>query len=86
MGLSPAHSQKITQLISTLVDRDGAEARFAGVRSDLLGGPPVLGGFGALPLLEHLQARAAKWILYKATGGGRGGRELHHRGGAISGS
>ena len=69
VGLSPAHSQKITQLISTLVDRDGAEARFAGVRSDLLGGPPVLGGFGALPLLEHLQARAAKWIIRAITHG-----------------
>jgi exonuclease III len=67
-GLPPP--QQLGQLqraAAALVDRKQAPAdgarRFAGIRGDLLALQPEAGGFGALPLVEHTQARHAKWAV-----------------------
>jgi hypothetical protein len=57
---------QLTALAARLVDRglpSGPLARraFTGVRADLLVGHPSGGGFGALPLVEHIRARHAVW-------------------------
>ncbi len=54
-----------TRLTARLVDRglgpDDAERRATGVPAQLLPGHPTTGGFGVLPLEEHITARCVKW-------------------------
>jgi hypothetical protein len=56
---------QLQRAAAKLIDRKQAPGdsrrRFAGVRADLLAGRPVDGGFGALPLVEHVCARWAVW-------------------------
>jgi len=58
--------------LATFVDRSrapGAAGGFAGVQALLLPGPPASGGFGLLPLREHVEARRAVWMSRLASGG-----------------
>ena len=66
-GLPPAQTlQDLTAVVAALVDSGIAPGgqvgpRFAGVAADLLVGSPKEGGFGVLPLAEHIRARHAVW-------------------------
>ena len=53
--------------VAKLVDRalgpDEAARRFTGVPLRLLPGHPTVGGFGVLPLEQHVRSRHAKWTI-----------------------
>ena len=55
--LPPALHGKLVKRLAALVDRGGRQGAFAGVRAALLPGHPSTGGFGLLPLGEHVTAR-----------------------------
>jgi len=62
-GLPEVRRVELQRLAVRLVDRglgpDSGERRLPGVRSGLLVGRPRLGGFGLLPLEQHVRARHA---------------------------
>lgn len=66
-GGPPAKScmAKLASKAARLVDRrlgpEDRDQRLTGVPAALLPGPPRTGGFGLLPLCEHVQARNAVW-------------------------
>ena len=67
-GGMPPHQllRGLTSTIAALVDPGVAPGqqvgpRFAGVAADLLIGSPKEGGFGVLPLAQHIRARHAVW-------------------------
>jgi len=67
-GLPRCVAEDIEKMTTALVDRDTTvepEARrvFAAVRDDLLRAPARVGGFGALPLVQHTNGREAKWAI-----------------------
>ena len=67
-GLPPPESlQPLHAATAKLVDRGQAPSdtrrAFAGVAADMLPGRPADGGFGVLPLAEHVSARHAWWGL-----------------------
>lgn len=58
----PPLINRLVKATAALVDRGGAPGRrFAGVHRDLLVGSPAAGGFGVMPLLQHVRARWARW-------------------------
>lgn len=62
VGIPP--EQDITELqrmLAWLVDRNMQPRAYTWVRRELLVGSPKQGGFGVLPLLEHIRARHAWW-------------------------
>jgi hypothetical protein len=62
MGLPPKGMLKQLQAkVAAIVDRKGN--RLTGVTGALLVGSPVEGGFGLLPLEQHIQGRRARWGL-----------------------
>jgi hypothetical protein len=65
VALPAPHLRRLRGAAAALVDRGAAPAaaarRFAGVPADLLSGHPREGGFGLLPLADHLRARRAVW-------------------------
>jgi hypothetical protein len=74
-GLPPAALlDELCSKVAKLVDRGQAprdsQRRFAGVKQQLLSGSPVVGGFGALPLREHVTARHAVWAVRLLAGPG----------------
>jgi hypothetical protein len=67
-GLPPAAAlSRFQRGVAAIVDRrqrpDSSTRRFAGVRWDLLQGPPAAGGFGLLHLVEHVRARHLIWFI-----------------------
>ena len=63
--LAAAQVGRLVNITAKLVDRGAAPAdpkrRFPGVAASLLSGAPSAGGFGVLPLREHVRARHAVW-------------------------
>lgn len=61
----PAVARRLTRATARLVDRAqgprSRRRRFAGLHHSVLFGRPADGGFGALPLAEHVSARHARW-------------------------
>ena len=72
----PAVAQRLRRITARLVDRSLSPASsrrsFAGLHHSVLFGRPAHGGFGALPLREHITARHARWAarLITAPAGG----------------
>lgn len=66
-GLPDRVAERMIRCTTALVDRDelpnseSSGQSFAGIRGDLLTAAPRRGGFGAIPLKEHIRAREAKW-------------------------
>ena len=66
LGLPPAAAEQLSKAASDLVDRNiapGGGRKPPGVHTRLLYGNPREGGFGLLPLSQHIQARHAAWGL-----------------------
>lgn len=63
----PRVQKRAEECIAKLVNRNISPStggqHFTGPADDLLPGHPTTGGFGALPLEQHIQARRAKWML-----------------------
>jgi hypothetical protein len=57
-GLPRTATQALAAAMGRAVDRP---RRVPGLRSALLGGSPSVGGFGLLPLQQHITSRSAKW-------------------------
>ena len=69
----PAVVDQLARMGAGLVDRGLAPDtqqphRATGVPRRLLPGHPTVGGFGLLPLVEHVRARWARWTLRLVTG------------------
>jgi hypothetical protein len=58
-GLPPHYEREITRELAGTVDR--RRGRLPGVHTNMLPGPPSAGGFGLLPLREHIAGRHLKW-------------------------
>lgn len=72
--------KKAENCVARLVNRNigtiAGGRRFTSVRADLLPGHPTTGGFGVLPLTQHINARRAKWMLELTSGGNQPWKRL----------
>ncbi|PNW87897.1 hypothetical protein CHLRE_01g006450v5 [Chlamydomonas reinhardtii] len=64
-GLPDDIAQELERLVARVVDRrlapDSTEKRLTGIPTELLYGHPTTGGFGALPIRQHVRGRHATW-------------------------
>jgi hypothetical protein len=60
-GLPARYEEELRKVLVRVVDRHGMGRVLPGVPSDLLPGSPSAGGFGLLPIGQHVAARHVKW-------------------------
>ncbi|KAG2452484.1 hypothetical protein HYH02_002723 [Chlamydomonas schloesseri] len=64
-GMPDGVARELERLVARVVDRrlapEAAEQRLTGIPTELLYGHPTAGGFGALPLIQHVRGRHATW-------------------------